>query len=163
MPHGNINYHSPSLVKTTLARYGSPIKVDNLCNLLCRVGANKRSYPYNLDDPSFLSNFPVGFKGCFKRSDTGHQTKDNFPMSYVTDKMILNTFYKELRIYCPTYKAKIQILLLSCSFTSRLWLSIIVIFYLCSFLPLWTPAFVAVYIIWLSTFVAFCLCAFMPL
>ena len=71
-PHGAMYYHSQSQVEATLSRYDSPALVYNPDDLPFRVGADGKSDLYTPDDLSFLGNFPIGFRGCFKCGEKGH-------------------------------------------------------------------------------------------
>ena len=105
-PHGAMYCHFQSQVEAMLSRYNRTAPVYNPYNLPFRVVADGKYDPYNPDDPSFLSNFPSGSRGCFKCGEIGHWTRDTLPMSNVNDRKVIDAFYKELRIHCPAFKSK---------------------------------------------------------
>ena len=37
-------------------------------------------YPYDPDDPDYLSIYQVGFKGCFQCGKVGHYDRAQFPL-----------------------------------------------------------------------------------
>ena len=105
-PHRAMYYNSQSQAETKLSRYGGPAPICNPDNLSFRVGSDGKSYPYNPDDPSFLSSFSIVFKGCFKCGKIGHWIRDKCPMSNINDRKVLDAFCKELRIHRPAFRSK---------------------------------------------------------
>jgi hypothetical protein len=60
-------------------------------------------YPYRADDPSVISDFPLGFRGCYGCKDTTHwKFKEDCPMN--KDNLSKNRFWKNLWIHRPHTK-----------------------------------------------------------
>ena len=106
---GIIHFHSPSLAEDTLRRYGSltsqPVD-SNSTDTPSRVGPDGILYPFNPDDPSYTSKFPLGFGGCFKCGRSDHYNRRGCPLKDVDDEDMMNTFFKELRIHRVNFRQK---------------------------------------------------------
>lgn len=68
----------------------------------CRKGADGQMYPYHPDDPSFISKFPLGFKGCLSCGGLDHKKRDKCPMPQTTASK--EEFFKELWCHKPHTK-----------------------------------------------------------
>ena len=101
----SVNYQSPSLAEDTLWRYDNNLSGDNPNNLPTRVGTDGVSYPFNPDDPGYLSAFPANLRGCFKCGSRDHITWKDCPLKNTNDKNLIDMFYKELKIHKPKFWA----------------------------------------------------------
>ena len=100
---GSIYYNNKSVAESTLQRYGGG--GNNVENTLpSRTGADGRQYPFNPEDPTFLSRFEIGFRGCFKCGQSDHFTRDKCPFGASTSKEMLDSFYRELKIHKPAFR-----------------------------------------------------------
>ena len=61
-------------------------------------------YPYDPDDPDYLSIYQVGFKGCFQCGQVGHYDRAQCPLK--NDRKSLKLFWTELWIHNPHTKNK---------------------------------------------------------
>ena len=59
-PTGQHFYQNQSLAEQTISSYTDPGN-KNPYNLPCRPGKDGKLYPYNLQEPTYLSKFEVGF------------------------------------------------------------------------------------------------------
>ena len=71
--HGILYYNSKYVSESTLQKYGGGGQRGSNAGggLPTRAGLNGRQYPFNPDDPNFLSRFKVGFRGALH---VGNQT-----------------------------------------------------------------------------------------
>ena len=77
-------------------RYGNAPSRDvvyNPHNLPSSVGKDGKLYPYHIDDPAYLSKFPLGFKGYFKCGSTEHWSRNTCPLGGSTDRAIMEIFF----------------------------------------------------------------------
>ena len=103
-----MHYYSPFLTETTFARYINARGDNTTCNpynLSFHVGPDGKSYIYNSNKLEFISEFLLGFKGCFKYGRTYYFTRKDCHMGHVTD-IGSGIFYKELRIQPPKFKVQ---------------------------------------------------------
>ena len=100
---GSIYYNNKSVAESTLQRYGGGgNNADG--GLPSRAGPDGRQYPFNPDDPTFLSRFEVGFRGCFKCGQTDHISREKCPFGANNSKKMLDGFYRELKIHKPAFR-----------------------------------------------------------
>ena len=100
-------YQNHSLAERTIASYTDPDN-KNPNNLPCRTGRDGKLYPFNPNDPTYLSKFEVGFRGCFKCGGRDHRDRANCPLANITDPALLRTFFKELEIHRPNFRSRRQ-------------------------------------------------------
>ena len=96
-------YGQKSPAEETMQKHSS--RVPNPTNLPVKeVGGIL--YPYREDDPSYISRYPLGFRGCFKcGSETAHE--DGFASCpRHRDASAKAPFFKELWIHKPHTKTK---------------------------------------------------------
>ena len=103
---GTLMYTNQSQAEETLSRYGdgSEQHKDPKVNLHVRRGADGKDYPFNPDDPEYTSKFCIGFRGCFKCGKTDHWDRRSCALGNVTDKVLLDIFYRELAIHKPKFR-----------------------------------------------------------
>ena len=64
-----------TMISQTLSRYGNNDTNNHNHTLMpmpTRAGCNGEIYHYNPSDPSFLSKFSIGFRGCLKYGNHDH-------------------------------------------------------------------------------------------
>lgn len=105
-PQGQVyKFSSVSPAETTLNRYKSPSDRRNYTpnnDIPTRKRADGQRYPYHPDDPSFLSKFPLGFRGCYRCGRTDHFRKDRCPIPDTA--AVTEEFFKELHAHKPHLK-----------------------------------------------------------
>ena len=109
---GETHYQSQSLAEQTLSQYSNGNRSDTERGtfvILTRKGQNGRDYPYNPANPSYLSKFPLGFRGCFKCGATDHWNRNSCPMGKSTEKELVNIFMHELVILKPKFCAQREV------------------------------------------------------
>ena len=97
-------YQRQSPAEQTLAKYkDTSQRTDqpNPKNLPVRTGPDGLLYPYRLDDPTYISKYPLGFRGCFKCGATNHFNLRDCPER---DSGTRTKFWKELWIHKPHTK-----------------------------------------------------------
>ena len=104
-PTGQHLYQNQSLAEQTISSYTDPGN-KNPYNLPCRPGKDGKLYPYNPQEPTYLSKFEVGFNGCFKCGGRDHRDRAHCPLANCTDPKVLNQFFKELEIHKPGFRAR---------------------------------------------------------
>ena len=101
---GEIHFHGQSQAETTLSKYGGGGASTNALEVATRVGADGKQYPYNPDDPGYLSKFPVGWRGCYKCGKEDHWKREFCPDGNNTDPVIMEAFHRELRCHKPAFR-----------------------------------------------------------
>ena len=102
-------YNNNSQAEETIAKYrGGEQDAPNPLQLPLRAGPGGLMFPYNLDDPEYLSIDQVGFRGYFQCGLTGHYDRKECPSKHK------NLFWKELWIHKPHTKRKVRHILLLC-------------------------------------------------
>ena len=76
---------------------GPPWKPKNPTSNYARWGQNGRYFPFNPDNPSYLSKFDISFCGCFKCCSSDHNSRDKCPYGDNTSRYMMEIFYKESR------------------------------------------------------------------
>ena len=97
-------YQRQSPAEQTLSRYKAPSQPtdqSNPKNLPVRKGPDGLLYPYRLDDPTYVSKYPLGFRGCFKCGASTHFNLRDCPDR---DTGTRTEFWKELWIHKPHTK-----------------------------------------------------------
>ena len=92
-PHSNLNYSKNSQAETTLARYGGSVGTNNKEIIPTRIGRDGKPYPFNPEDPDYLSKSQIGFRGCFKCGSMDHFRKEQYPNENNRDRAAMNQFY----------------------------------------------------------------------
>ena len=64
-------------------------------------------YPYDTDDPDYLSIYQVGFKECFQCGQVGHYDRAQCPTK--NDRKASKLFWTELWIHKPHTKRKVRL------------------------------------------------------
>ena len=99
-------YSSMSPAEETIQRYKpSPAKRDQhnqRSEPLTRRKADGLLYPYHPDEPSFVSKFPLHFRGCLKCGDRNHWKSDKCPI--VQTNAVKQEFFRELFAHKPHLK-----------------------------------------------------------
>ena len=98
-------YHSQSPAEQTLQRYKGNhpnTSYPNPHNLPTRIGPTGKPHPYRLDDPTYLSRFPLGFRGCFKCGADDHNSWKDCP--HQRDGGNKKEFFRELWCHKPHLK-----------------------------------------------------------
>ena len=95
-------YQSESLAEQTMSRYSDQSKPPNPNNLPTRLGKNGNPHPFRNDDPDYLSQYPLGFRGCYQCGSSDHTNRRDCPME--GNKQAASTFWKELWIHKPWTK-----------------------------------------------------------
>ena len=110
----NINHRSGnhSIAENTIQQYSSQNGVNqdamNPYNLPFKVMADGLRYPYRADEPSVISEFALGFKGCYGcRATTHWKFREECPMS--KDAASKNRFWKNLWIHRPHTKKAVYV------------------------------------------------------
>ena len=103
---GDMYYNSQSVAETTLQQYGDGGQNNENRNaeILTRAGPNGCQFPYNPDDPLYLSKFEIGFRGCFKCGSPDHNRREKCPLRYDFNYEKMQIFYKELKIHKPAFR-----------------------------------------------------------
>lgn len=103
-----IFYHSTSPAEQTLQRYTAPPSnttqngPPNPLNLPTRPGPTGLPHPFRQDDPTYLSRFPLGFRGCFKCGSQDHNSWKDCP--HQRNGGNKREFFRELWIHKPHLK-----------------------------------------------------------
>ena len=97
-------YGQKSPAEETIQKYSS--RTPNPMNLPVK-DIRGVLYPYRDDDPSYISKFPLGFRGCFKCGvETAHSDGFNScPKSRTGDQAAKMAFFRELWIHKPHTKS----------------------------------------------------------
>ena len=69
------------------------------------MGIDGVSYPYNPEDPGYLSAFPTNFRGYFKCGSRDHNIWREHSLKNANDKNLMDRFYKKLRIHKPKFRS----------------------------------------------------------
>lgn len=95
-------YDQKSPAEETMQKYSS--RTPNPANLPVKdIGGVL--YPYRLDNPSVISKYPLGFRGCFKcGAETAHADGFNACPKARGDQTAKMAFFKELWIHKPHTK-----------------------------------------------------------
>ncbi len=93
-----------SQAETTLQKYkGFPQRRQPGEELPTRTGADGLQYPYRPEEPEKVSDYPVGFRGCFGCGDPNHfRFKEECP--YNMDPAVRNKYWTNLWIHKPHTK-----------------------------------------------------------
>ena len=104
--HGDLYYNSQSVAEATLQQYGGggQNNANRNAGMPTRAGPDGRQYPFNPDDPLYLSKFEVGFRGCFKCGAPDHNRREQCPLRNEPSYEKLQIFYKELKIHKPAFR-----------------------------------------------------------
>lgn len=108
-PNPNPVFLQQSQAENTLSRYMPPtadankgfLQLDHRLGL--KDGANGLRFPYRLDDPTTISDFPYGFRGCL---GCGSNTHWNFKRDcpHNQNREVIKKFWKNLWIQKPDTK-----------------------------------------------------------
>ena len=102
--HSSVNhlYNQRSPAEETVSKYSSTDQMNlNPFNLPTRKGPTGEEHPFSPDDPSYLSIYPIGFRGCF-RCGLRHTRMDGCSKEH--DPAAKRIFWKELWIHKPNTK-----------------------------------------------------------
>ena len=70
-----------------------------------RVGSDGKSYPYNPEEPHILSDYPIGFRGCYGCGDPNHwKFRTDCPLH--NDPTARKKFWRNLWIHRPHTKRR---------------------------------------------------------
>ena len=123
---GDIYYSNQSQAELTLSRYGNGGSANHQQttrqpSLPTKRGDDGNMYPYNPEDPEYLSHFPIGFKGCFKCGKADHWSRKFCPVGDGDDPVVMARFYKELKIHKPhmQHNDARQVIIISCLFICK--------------------------------------------
>ena len=97
-------YGQRSPAEETMHKYSS--RTPNPTNLPVKEGADGLLYPYREDEPSVISRFPLGFKGCFKCGVEAPHEDGFASCPRYKDPTAKAPFFKELWIHKPHTKTK---------------------------------------------------------
>ena len=101
-------YGNNSQAEDTIANYrGGEQYAPKPLQLPLRAGPEGLMYPYDPDDPDYLSIYQVGFKGCFRCGQVGHYDRAQFPLN--NDLKASKLFWTELGIHKPHTKRKVRL------------------------------------------------------
>ena len=91
---GDIYYSNRSQVEATLSRYGNGCggNQTTTANIPTKRGNDGCMYPYHPDEPSYLSQFELGFKGYFKCCKVDHNRCDQCPIGYNATREVMEIF-----------------------------------------------------------------------
>ena len=79
-----------------------------------RQGADGKQYPFDPNEPSYVSKFPVGWSGCYKCGKDDHSRRENCPEGNNQDQRIMEIFHKELKCHKPAFRRPIYAPKVSC-------------------------------------------------
>ena len=112
--HGSLYFNSYSQAEATLSKYGGGGRSGSTTDTSTRQGADGKQYPFDPNEPSYVSKFPVGWRGCFKCGKDDHWKRENFPDGNTQDKRIMEIFHKELKCHKPAFRRPIYAPKVSC-------------------------------------------------
>ena len=100
----DLYFSNNSQAETTLARYGGGSSSNTDPEAPTRAGADGRQHPYDLNDPSYLIKFPLGWRGCYKYGQSNYWKRERCPEGNNIDIWIMDQFHKELKYHKPEFR-----------------------------------------------------------
>ena len=102
--HGDLYFSSYSQAEATLSKYGGGGTSGGTTDTHVHEGADGKKYPFDPNEPAYVSKFPLGWTGCYKCGKEDHWKREFCPEGNNQDQKLKEIFHKELKCHKPAFR-----------------------------------------------------------